>query len=144
MVHRPPAGCARDAHGRSHGRGTARDPGDDAETPVHARTAAPGGPDGTDTTSGRVARTPVMSPLSSLPRPRDPADGRTTGNEPSGRRLRWRKRRACPAIRKPSRGFAVAAGPPPGSGDRAGLGAGRDAGTPDARRWVHECPAAVG
>src|SRR3954447_9928577 len=122
MVHRPPVGCARDAHGRSLGRGTARDQGDDAETPVHAGTAAPGGPDGTDTTTGRVARTPVMSPLSFLPRPRDPADGRTTGNEPSSRRLRWRKRRACPPIRKPSPGSSRVPGPRPGPAIPAGLG----------------------
>src|SRR3954469_1758828 len=100
MVHRRSTQRATRTHERAHGN--------------EGKTAA------ADTTSGKVARTLVMSPL-----------WFTSG--PAFRAWRWRKRRACETGPKPPRGREH----PGTAAYRPDAGPSRDVATPDVRRWGH-------
>src|SRR4051812_38257053 len=107
MVHRGSTRRAAIAHERAHG---------------NERTAAATA----DTTSGKVARTLVMSPLSSLLRPG------VTGRDVGG------------SVGHAGPGASLStAGSGWYGGVSAGHGPSRDAGSPDVRRWGHERTAAA-
>src|SRR3954469_4960332 len=124
MVHRPADGCARDAHGRSHGRRTARDQGDDARTPEQAGRNVPGGADATATTSGRMARTLVMSPLSPCldPVTRPRARGPATRKRPGPAAARCAESWGAPGHAQATPGVPGGARPAVGTDDRGRTG----------------------